>query len=84
MVHAQTATANVDTMIFEIVGKIADREGVDPVELTPPLFEAIDPDALGEIAAAPPTAGQTEVRVTFPYNGYEVTVGPDDVKVVSG
>lgn len=41
-----------------IVDAIADEAGVDPVELTPPLADAVDPDALDALLNAPvPTPG---------------------------
>lgn len=57
-----------------IVEAIADKEGLDPVELTPPLYEVIDPDALERIFADTSTVGS----VTFTYENYEVTVRSDD------
>ncbi|WP_418286179.1 HalOD1 output domain-containing protein [Halorubrum sp. DTA46] len=84
MAQSQTSAAHVDSVICEVVTKIAQAEDVDPLELTPPLFEVIDPDALAQILATTPIASRMEVRVTFSYNGHEVTVGGDNVvKVVS-
>ncbi|MDZ5810297.1 HalOD1 output domain-containing protein [Halorubrum sp. AD140] len=84
MVQAQSSPANVDTIIYNIVEKVAEQEAVDPIELTPPLFEVIDPDALGQIFATTPTAGRMEVQVTFSYNGYQVAVRGDGSVSVEG
>lgn len=81
MVQEPTATAHVDTVVYKIVKKIAEVEDIDPLELTPPLSEVIDPDALEQIFATTPTADQMQVQVTFSYNGYEVTVCGDGVSV---
>lgn len=81
MVQEPTATAHIDTVIFEVVEKIAEVEGVDPLELTPPLFEVIDPDALEQIFATTATDDRMDVQVTFSYNEYEVTVCGDGVFV---
>lgn len=62
---------------IEVVEKVAEAEGIDPVELTSPLYEVIDPDALNNIFAATPTADRVDGQVTFPYHGYEVTVRSD-------
>lgn len=82
MARAQTATANAGNISEKLFEAVADYEGVDPVDLTPPLYEVVDPDALDQIFATTPTTGRMEGRVTFSYNGYEVTVcGDGDVSV---
>ena len=53
-----------------VVRAVAAAEGVDPVALSVPLFEAIDPDALDALFATPRASG----RVSFAYCGYLVTV----------
>ena len=74
-----------------VIEAIATKEGVSPVELSPPLYEAIDPDALEAcLQTSPSNTG--EVSVTFTYNGYhvtatstgDVTVERDDAVEVSG
>lgn len=77
MSQTQTATPHVSNVSDKVVERIAEVEDVDPFERTPPLYEVIDPDALDQIFAATPTAGRMEGQVTFPYNGYEVTVCGD-------
>lgn len=60
-----------------VVAAVAEREGVDPVEL-PRLFESVDPDALDAIFA-----DGRPGRVSFQYAGYDVTVcGTDQVTVI--
>lgn len=83
MSQAQTSTAHVDDVICKIVDQVAEAEGVDPVELTPPLFEIIDVDALSRLFDPTPTTGQMGGRVTFSYKGYEITVQDDDVVEVA-
>lgn len=63
-----------------VIYAIAEQEGVDPMQLDPPLFEAVDLDALEALFS---TSGTPSVdNVTFSYNGYEVSVsGTDDVEV---
>lgn len=60
-----------------VVEAIAEAEGVDPTEVTPPLYSAIDPTALDEIFTSTPTTGREGGRVVFTYEGYEVTVSGD-------
>lgn len=56
------------------MAEVAAHEGVEPVELDPPLFEAIPPDALNDVvrrwAETPGEAGSLE----FSYAGYRVEV----------
>lgn len=73
MVQAQTATAYVDNISYKVVEKLAEVEDVDPLKLTPPLYEVIDLDALENLFAN----GQALGKVIFNYNGYEVSVSSD-------
>lgn len=51
-------------------------------EPLPPLFEAIDPDALDAFHRS--TEGsETDARIVFTYAGYDVTVGSDGDVVVT-
>ena len=64
-----------DQLCVKIITEIADREGVDPLELQPPLFEVIDPSALESLFR--PTArkaGTCPESVTFRYREYSVLV----------
>ena len=65
---ARARDQRVSTAVIEAV---ASEEGVDPVDLREPLFDAIDPNALETLFRN--GAG----RVTFEYHGYEVTVDSD-------
>ena len=58
-----------------IVTEIASREGVDPTMLEPPLHDVIDPEALNALFAPTRRSPRTDSgRVSFTYNGYDVTV----------
>jgi len=52
-----------------VVAAVADREGVDPIDLDRPLYDAIDPDALDDLFE------NSAVRVQFDYLGYTVSIG---------
>lgn len=54
----------------EIVKQVAEQKGVDPLELNPCLYDAIDPGALVGLVSG--TDGP--LRVTFSYHGYTITV----------
>lgn len=57
-----------------IVKKIADREGVDPAEMNPPLHSVIDTDALDALFQPTSTTARKEGTIEFYYCGYQVQV----------
>ena len=59
-----------------VVRAVAEVSGADPLE-TPPLYEAVDPEALDHLFRGRP--GGT---VTFDYDGYTVTVRSDAEVIV--
>lgn len=68
-----------------VVEAVASREGIDPVSLETPLYEAIDPDALDALVRrAPPTSDRAPLHVEFTYHGYDVTVSSEGEVAVSG
>lgn len=70
-----TRPRGVDSLTTAIVDAIADREGVEPVELRPPLNTAIDLDALADLV----TGENVEmVRVEFTYNDHRITIEDDE------
>ncbi|SDD82034.1 HalOD1 output domain-containing protein [Natrinema hispanicum] len=59
---------------LHIVNYIAEREHTDPLEL-PPLYDAVNPDALDDLVASGRQNGTTQSgRIEFQYNGYTVIV----------
>lgn len=62
-----------------IVSTVAEQKGVDPIELEPQLYEAVDPDALTALAAS---SSESQLTISFNYAGYRVTVIADDELVV--
>lgn len=60
-----------------VVERVAEREGVDPVDLTVPLFEAVDPEKLDTIVRSVRDGDGTLLRVEFTYYGYDVVVTSD-------
>jgi hypothetical protein len=51
----------------EIVETVARLEGVDPTELSPQLYQAVNPDALETLLET------GSVQVTFAFAGYRIT-----------
>ena len=56
------------TLSEAVLRKVADREGIDPQQLTAPLYDVLDSGALDNLF----NDGSGEV--TFEYLGYTVTV----------
>ncbi|MFW6382637.1 MAG: HalOD1 output domain-containing protein [Haloferacaceae archaeon] len=59
------------TVSVRVVEAVASATGRDELTL-PPLYDAVDPDALDTL-----TEGTRDVEISFVYAGYEVTVGSD-------
>ena len=57
----------------KVIEAIAEAEETDPVELTPPLYEVIDPEALTNLF----TNNRTVGKIVFNYNSHEVSVFSD-------
>lgn len=59
------------TPVYAVVSAVAEASGLDMLEL-PPLYEAINPDALNELftSRSEPAVGE----VSFEYAGYDVVV----------
>lgn len=64
-----------DSLSTRVVTMVAERKGVDPIELTPPLHSVIDPDALEALFSEEKSGF---ARVQFTYNGVEVSIQGDD------
>ncbi|WP_290819322.1 HalOD1 output domain-containing protein [Halovivax sp.] len=58
------------TLSLRIVEAVAEREGTDPLELTEPLYDAVDPDALDALFEGL----ADDASLTFAYHGYRITV----------
>jgi|GEM_PF-434130 len=70
-----------DSVSSIVVEAVAKAEGTRPVNLTEPLYEAVDPDALDRLFG---TGGDTAGgRIEFTYVDYRVTVTVDDDVYVS-
>ncbi len=53
----------------QIIREVAAKEGVDPIELTPPLFAVIEPDALDALYAN----SDDRPEITFTWQGYTIS-----------
>lgn len=70
---------NGDSITTRVVKRIAIMEGVDPLELQPPLYSIIDIDAVEELfASVADDRSDGTISVEFEYQGYQVTIESDD------
>ncbi|MFB1062412.1 HalOD1 output domain-containing protein [Natrinema sp. H-ect4] len=70
------AENSIKTPTNAVIEAVAEATDSDPLDL-PPLYEAVDPDALNTLFDSSETSGQ----VSFPYAGFEVTVRGSEVEV---
>lgn len=71
----------IDAVSEAVVTAVAESEGVDSTELSPPLYHAVDPDALDSLFSASAGTTRGSGRVTFTYCGYAITVEVDGTVV---
>lgn len=64
-----------------IVTTVAEAADVEPRDL-PPLYDAIDPDALDEVVRPTVTpGGGSSITVAFTYAGYSVTICEGEISL---
>ncbi|WP_247730693.1 HalOD1 output domain-containing protein [Halovivax limisalsi] len=68
MTHRSTIDSS-EGSVLSIVSRVADEAGVEPTDL-PPLYDAIDPEALSRLAES--ASGPLTVR--FEFAGYEIRI----------
>lgn len=69
------------SLMVAIIEAIAERKGVDALEFTPPLFEAIDTEIVELLSGKSANDGFEGVCIQFSYQGFEVTLDGDDVRI---
>ncbi|ELY74037.1 HalOD1 output domain-containing protein [Natrinema pallidum] len=69
----QSLAVDTDEVHERIVTGVATLEDIDPLSL-PPLFEAVDPDALAAIFATTESGERRAGRIGFSYADHEITV----------
>lgn len=76
-VPTQYSVADDESLTVQLVQAVADAADVDPVDLSPPLYDVVDPEAL-EALFAPTDGGTTRRgRVEFSYAEYRVALSVD-------
>lgn len=65
-----------ESLSIRVVREIAAHDDVDPMDLSPPLFESLDPTALDALFESTPGSTRSG-RVTFSYDGKRISVDSD-------
>ncbi|ELY49217.1 HalOD1 output domain-containing protein [Natronolimnohabitans innermongolicus] len=63
-----------NTPVNAVIEAVAETTDSDPLDL-PPLYDAVDPDALNTLI----TGAETNTRVQFQYAGFDVVVQDEEV-----
>lgn len=62
---------------FVILESVAEAAGVDPSDLDEPMYETVDPEAIGKLFSDVGTPAATPGQVVFEYCGHSVVVRSD-------
>ena len=73
MSHSQTVETDSQSVSEAVIDVVAAVENTPPTELTPPLYDVVDPESLDKVFAGKASLG----KVVFNYNSYEVSVEAD-------
>lgn len=73
------AVDSAETASQQVVEALARADNIDPLAMTTPLYDVIDPDALNAVLDT-----DSPVEVTFEYDGHTVTVESDGRVTVDG
>ncbi len=66
-------TTTVPTSVRVVQG-VAAREGIDPIDLEPPLHAVVDTDALDALYRPADDGSRMPVAVEFSYRGYRIRI----------
>ncbi|SEO61310.1 hypothetical protein SAMN05216388_101580 [Halorientalis persicus] len=69
-------------IVEAVVTAVARIEGVDPVDLSEPVFAFVDPDALDTLVTSSPA--ESNLSVTFEAWGHEIAIGGDGTIRIDG
>lgn len=64
---------SVDGAVGDIIAAVADREGIDEVDIDPPLADVLDPDALDRLIRE----SDSPTNVSFEYREWDIEVQSD-------
>lgn len=63
-----------ESISLKVIEEVADREGIDPAELQPPLHTVVDTDALDALFRSTASTPRAEGTVEFQYRGHTIRV----------
>ena len=72
--QADAAPSMDDGLSHRVVYAVAEREGVEPESLDPPLYSALDPEALDRLWESD---HDTSLSLSFRYLGYQIEIEAD-------
>lgn len=81
MAIARSTVGDGDSICEKIIECVASAEGVGPTEVTPPLYDAVDPDALERLFSSRRSTS-LEGTLAFDYSGHDVRVFTGEEVVV--
>ena len=70
---ARASPGGEPTVSERVIEAVAEAEGVDPTDVTPPLYDVMDPDALDQLFES----ASVNKQFVFSYSGHEVAVGEE-------
>lgn len=73
MSQVQTVETDSQSVSRAVIDAVAALENIPTAEVTPPLYDVVNPEALEKLFAGKASVG----KVVFNYNGYEVSVEAD-------
>lgn len=68
---------NDRTAVEQVIRTIAAANDVDPVSISPPIADVIDPDALNKLVKHGSYNSDVTLEVEFTYQGHDVVVTSD-------
>ncbi|MCU4743248.1 HalOD1 output domain-containing protein [Natronoglomus mannanivorans] len=77
--NAPAPTRTHDPISVRVVTAVAEAAGTDPIDLEPPLYHSVDPEALDRLLCT-----GLDGQIRFEYRGYTVTVQGDGTVSVDG
>lgn len=75
----ESAVTDDRPVSVRLLEEVAEREGTDPLDLDPVLYDVLDPDALDSLF----DRSDSSVEMEFTYLGYDVAVDADGRVTVS-
>ncbi len=63
-----------DEITVKVAQEVAKKEGVDPLDLQPPLYSAVDTEAMGRLFRPTSKSARDGGGVKFEYRGHTIEV----------